>query len=95
MNIKQLIRTCEEAIAKRTTVVLSIAKGARMPAGFPKGNVLFTAVKDTSANGVRIPAGAAVTEFEAGEVIDWIYGYAQERKKLIVVPRGALDHPKA
>jgi len=95
MNIKQLVKTCEEAIEKNTTVVLSIAKGAKVPAAFPRGTVLFTAAKDTEANGVHIPAGASVVEFDAGDVIDWLFKYAMERSKKIVVPRGALGCPKA
>lgn len=87
MNIKNLIETCEQAIEKNTTVVLSIKKGSTLPPRFPAGHLIFTAAKETVAHGVKIPAGARVMEFEADEVINWLYTVAMERKHDILVPR--------
>lgn len=95
MNFKQLIGICEVALVKKTTVVLSIKKDSKIPAGFPKGRVLFVAQKDMDANGVHVPAGASLVEFEADGVIDWLYAHAQERKRLFMNPRGVFGCPKA
>ena len=59
MNIEQLCFDCARAVIGGTGITLSLPKGERWPAGFPRGELLsvnLQGVRNVSFNPVRVLA---------------------------------------